>query len=212
MTTMTMPHPNGRKRPSLSEQINRLDSVLDGLSENLNDAVADAVKAAVGIAVKEAVQTALKEVLAHPTISAKLQPPTAPVNEPPPGPSRKIPTRPTLGQRLAAGWQQARGWAASVREACRSPLQTVRIFAGNLWHRSVSRLTAVRTIGELLWHFKFPALTALTVGVLMAVLVFFAGPWMAAVLSGIGAFVMTLAVQAGLWLRQLLKINADELA
>ena len=212
MTTMINPHANGHRRASLNEQINRLDSVLDGLSENLNDAVADAVKAAVGTAVKEAVQTVPKEVLTSPTILAKLQPPPTPFNEPTPAPARTIPQTPSLGQRLADGWQQARAWVASVREACRQPLQKLRTSAGNLWQRSIERLTALRSYGEMLRPFKYQILTAVAIGLLMAVLVCYAGPWMAAILSGIGGFVTTLAVQAGLWLRQLLKIDAEEMA
>src|SRR6187401_3179123 len=70
---MTMSAPsNGSKRPSLSEQINRLDRTLDGLADGLNEAVADAVKDAVGTAVREAVQTVLKEVLLNPDVIAKL--------------------------------------------------------------------------------------------------------------------------------------------
>ena len=212
MTTMTMPHPNGRKRASLNEQINRLDSVLDGLSENLNDAVADAVKAAVGTAVKEAVQVVLKEVLTNPTILAKLQVPTIPISEPIPAPARTIPKTPSLGQRLAAGWQQARACVAGVRETCRQPLQKLRTSAADLWQRSIGRLTALWAYGELLRPFKYQILTALAIGVLLAVLVCYAGPWMAAIVGGIGGFVTTLTVQAGLWLRKVLALNAEQAA
>ena len=43
---------NGRKRPSLNEQIERLDAILDGLSDALNESVAAAVRDAVGLAVQ----------------------------------------------------------------------------------------------------------------------------------------------------------------
>jgi hypothetical protein len=57
MTQMlNSPHTNGRRRPSLADQINRLDNMLDGLSDGLNEAVADAVKIGIGTAVKEALQ------------------------------------------------------------------------------------------------------------------------------------------------------------
>ena len=60
---------NGRARKSLAEQIDRLDSILDGLAENLNDAVATAavagVKDVVTVAVQEAVHAALVEVLSN---------------------------------------------------------------------------------------------------------------------------------------------------
>src|ERR1043165_240641 len=70
---------NGRKRPSLSEQINRLDRTLDGLADGLNEAVADAVKDAGGQAIRDAVQTVLKEVLGNPEVIAKLNGATVPV-------------------------------------------------------------------------------------------------------------------------------------
>ena len=50
-----------RKRPSLSEQLDRLDRILDGLAGALNESVADAVKAAVGPAAQEAVRSALAD-------------------------------------------------------------------------------------------------------------------------------------------------------
>src|SRR6516225_8142322 len=64
---------NSKVRKSLSEQIDRLDMILDGLAQALNGAVADAVTQAVTLAVKEAVQTVLTEVLANPGLRAQLQ-------------------------------------------------------------------------------------------------------------------------------------------
>ncbi len=52
---------NGQRRPSLAELLDRLDRILDGLAEALNEAVAAAVKEAVGPAAREAVAAALDE-------------------------------------------------------------------------------------------------------------------------------------------------------
>lgn len=52
---------NGRMKKTLAFQLDRLDSILDGLAEALNGAVADAVKETVGDAAREAVQVALDE-------------------------------------------------------------------------------------------------------------------------------------------------------
>jgi hypothetical protein len=62
MTTM-----NGTKntRPTLSNQIDRLDTILDGLAEALNESVADAVRGVVGQTVPESVEEAVREVLAR---------------------------------------------------------------------------------------------------------------------------------------------------
>src|SRR5438046_2718022 len=60
---------NGRRRPTLGEQIDRLDAILDGLADALNESVADAVRETVG----RAVQAALTELLTDPALPARLQ-------------------------------------------------------------------------------------------------------------------------------------------
>ena len=47
-------------RKSLADQIDRLDTILDGLSEALNESVADAVRGVVGEAVRRALQEAVR--------------------------------------------------------------------------------------------------------------------------------------------------------
>jgi len=54
---------NGRLKKSLAFQLDRLDTILDGLADALNGAVADAVKQTVGAAAREAVKVALAEAL-----------------------------------------------------------------------------------------------------------------------------------------------------
>jgi hypothetical protein len=211
MTTMTSPHTNGRKRPSLSEQINRLDGILDGLSDGLNDAVADAVQAAVGLAVKEAVQTVLKELLANPAIVAKLHPPGVPLAaEPLAAPA---PASPTASERLLGWWQRARAYLAAVRENCREPMQRLRTYLGGLWQKVAGPVTALWHSCDSLRPFKRQIWTAVCIGLLMAILACYASPWISAIVSGIGGFVTTLAIQVGLWLRNLGKANdAEEMA
>jgi hypothetical protein len=65
MSTATSTSLNGRMKKTLAFQLDRLDTILDGLAEALNGAVADAVKATVGDAAKEAVKVALDEALAQ---------------------------------------------------------------------------------------------------------------------------------------------------
>jgi hypothetical protein len=88
---------NDRPRKSLAEQLDRLDAILDGLSEALQGAVADAVQHAVGLAVKDAVQGVLAELLANPAVLAMLRGATTPTSpEGPPGTSAPSPVRPRL--------------------------------------------------------------------------------------------------------------------
>ena len=67
MTTLaTRPGPNGRvARPSLGDQLDRLDGILNGLADALNQSVTAAVTAAVGNAVREAVEAATRELAAR---------------------------------------------------------------------------------------------------------------------------------------------------
>src|SRR5450432_4030633 len=71
---------NGKApRTSLAQQIDRLDLILDNLSEGLQEAVAEAVKTAV----TRAVEAALVEVLTNPELRRHLMPvpPMAQVRE-----------------------------------------------------------------------------------------------------------------------------------
>src|SRR5262249_59646781 len=122
MTLPTTNRTDKKVRKSLSEQIDRLDSLLDGLADNLNSAVADAVRDAVGGAVREAVQVTLLELLAHPEIKSLLQAATASFSAPP---SPKPPPDDTEGQpglrdRLAAAGAWAGRKARAARHASRS--------------------------------------------------------------------------------------------
>jgi hypothetical protein len=64
MSTVPSFNLNGQAKKTLAFQLDRLDSILDGLAEALNDAVADAVRKTLYDAAREAVQLALKEALA----------------------------------------------------------------------------------------------------------------------------------------------------
>jgi len=70
MTTKTSP--NGQSRKQLSDQLDRLDAVLDNLSDHLNEAVAGAVQQAVGLAVERAVQGVLTELVSNPAVREML--------------------------------------------------------------------------------------------------------------------------------------------
>src|SRR5262249_45798582 len=86
MSTTNM---NGRpQRKTLANQLDRLDTILDGFPDALNEAVADAVKQAVTVAVREAVQVATEQLLANPELLRALAAPTT-QPEPQPEPVKK---------------------------------------------------------------------------------------------------------------------------
>src|SRR5262249_8416174 len=118
MTTMSS---NGRPaRKTLASQIDRLGTLLEGLSENLNEAVADAVRAAVVVAVREGVQAVLSEVLKNPEVLARLRDalPPAPSTHPMATPV----TGPNLKERLARVWSWLAAKVRSVVGACQAGL------------------------------------------------------------------------------------------
>src|SRR5262245_50960001 len=121
MTTTT----NGQERKTLASQIDRLHSILDGLSDNLNEAVATAVQGAVelavrqavGPAVKEAVQAVLVEVMTNADLLATLRAvlPTAPADT-----TTDRPERPKGWFRRACG--KVKAGLAAAGTACAAVL------------------------------------------------------------------------------------------
>jgi hypothetical protein len=73
MTTAVETNPNGRDRKTLASQLDRLDNILDGLADALNESVAAAVH--------QAVAGVLTEILTNPTFADRLR---GPLNSPGP--------------------------------------------------------------------------------------------------------------------------------
>jgi hypothetical protein len=190
MTTTT--NPNGRVRKSLAEQIDRLDGILDGLADGLNEAVVTAVKDAVAVAVQEAVRGVLTEVLANPELLARVQGLTNP--QPAAAPAAPPqPSQPTswLRELLEKVWSGFRSGLSAVGQGCMNGLRWV----GHQWNAAWKRV-------KMLGRFKCPLLVALGVGTDVGTMAYFAGPWLAAAAGWVAGFTVTLAVQAGVWLRR----------
>jgi hypothetical protein len=202
-TTMTS---NGRPaRKTLASQIDRLDTMLEGLSENLNEAVADAVRAAVVVAVREAVQAVLSEVLTNPEILAQLRdalpptPATPPVAKPVAGP--------TVKERLAQVWSWLGAKMRLAVGVCKGGLNWVGEGAAHVQERVRKAGQAVWLRLRLLRHFRGQLLLASGVGVAAGVAAFLAAPWLAALLSGLGGFMTAVAVQGGVLLLRLAAVS-----
>jgi hypothetical protein len=202
-TTMTS---NGRPaRKTLASQIDRLDTMLEGLSDNLNEAVADAVRAAVVVAVREAFQAVLSEVLTNPEILAQLRdalpvaPETPPVAKPVAGP--------TVKERLAKVWSWLGAKVRAVVGACQGGLNRLGEGATHVKERVQKAAQAVWLRLRLLRHFRGQLLLAVGVGVAAGVAAFLAAPWLAAVLSGLGGFMTAVAVQGGVLLLRLAAVS-----
>lgn len=181
---------NGRViRKSLAEQIDRLDGILDCLADGLNGAVAAAVKDAVALAVKEAVRGVLTEVLTNPDFLERLRTSIVPPSQvfvPPTSP------RPTVKERLKHVRNQAKAKVETVRKMCGTKVRQVKIMAATV----LKRCRIVR-------RFKWQLLTALGIGAVVGVSVYFAGPSVAALAGWLGGFATTVALQAGMALKKL---------
>jgi hypothetical protein len=177
---------NSKVRKSLSEQIDRLDRILDGLAEALNGAVADAVTQAVSLAVKEAVQTVLTEVLSNPELRAQLQGSTvAPIATNAYPATRSTAT--SLVHRVAQSAAHLANWC------------TARLHAlAQLGRRAVQQVGRVAT--DLLTRvqglrlFVPPLAAALLLGVATGIAAYCAGPWLAGVVGGAGSLGLRLAL------------------
>jgi hypothetical protein len=203
---------NGRVRKSLAEQIDRLDRTLDGLANGLNEAVATAVQ----IAVREA----LTEILKRPEVLARLQAANrAPVHEDAPQAPRRS-WRARCAQIAGAMvlqlrvLQQAvcRGLQA-VAEACDAIcwrlVDAAHAAGSGLIEKVTPSVHRVRTLVQnarchlhLLRWLAGPVLVAGAFGGLAGVGAYYAGPWLAAVVSAVGGFMTTAAVRMILWLRR----------
>ena len=207
MTTTTNTTTNSRRRPTLSDQIDRLDRTLDGLAEALNEAVADAVKAAVGAAAREAVQATLNEVLSNPDVLAALRacaaPPPLPVTPP-------VPKKPGVWERLGQVCQKARAWLAGLRENGRAGLRRVGVWLAGLWRGMTGGCATLWGRCRSLGQFKYELLAALGVGTAASLAAWFGGPYLAALCSGVGGFAAAVAVQGWLWLRRTLGLHAEQ--
>ena len=105
------------QRRTLASQLDRLDGILDVLSDGLNEAVVTTVEQAVGTAVSSTVQAVLTELLTNPIVLARLRevlaPAAAPVAQaatPIPPPVNRVPS----SNRVREHFQMAKQKIASL--------------------------------------------------------------------------------------------------
>jgi hypothetical protein len=194
---------NGRRRTSLAEQLDRLDSILDGLADALNESVATAVREAVGLAVKEAIQAVFAEVLSNPDVLARLHAAAGPA------PAPTTPAPESAGAPAAPGWlgrarALATKGAAAVRGACAGCADLTARAAGAVARRARAACAAAGRGLGVLWPFRGQMLVALAVGTAAGVAAYIAGPWVCATAAWLGGFVGTMAFRAGAALRRAL--------
>jgi hypothetical protein len=186
----------GRQRRSLNDSIGHLDQMIDGLSQAIPDTIRDTLQETVGAAITEGVRAALLEIVSNPDVLALLRnslptpaPLAVPVTASQPGVVRR------LLASTGAGIVHAVRWSLGL-------MQAVVRNATQCASTALNKLAELRERLRSLRHARRPLLLAVVVGALVATITLVAPSWVAAMLSGLGGAGVTLAVQAGLWLRQ----------
>lgn len=177
MSITTPPTVNGRRdsRPSLGQQIDRLDRILDGLAEAIPATVADSIKQSVAVAVGEAVRATILEIAASPELIAQLR--QAPAPEPEKKPQTVVGR---IGAFVGGAWNRL---VSKCKAAGGAIMGTSRKVGG-----AVDELNRV-------WSLRTPVLIALGVGTVFGVTVALSSPWLSGILSGISAAAATLGAQ-----------------
>jgi hypothetical protein len=195
-TTMKTSVSNGFQRKTLADQLDRLDRILDGLDGALQGAITDAVKVAVSSAVAEAVRATLLEIVANPSALALLHGGVVPPNQAA-APTGEVKQRSSIlrrsGKAIAGAWSWTLAKAKAMGHAIVAPVR-------NAYQGAVSTYRQVNAM----WRLRSPILIALGIGALIGVIVGYASaPWVAGVVSAVGAAGSALAIQMSLWARRL---------
>jgi hypothetical protein len=213
MVTTTL---NAGARKTLASQLDRLDTILDGLVDNLNEAVAtaaaDSMKEIVNVAVQEAVHAALVEVLSNAEVRKRLAPDG----------------QPTTIRLVRSCWAWIVGTAkgiwkkiVAVTAAAGDKLKVQGgslVAAAGVKARQVGKEVARRARGgwmlmmalaALAKRFRTHLLVALGIGVLVGAVCYFAGREVASLGCGLAGFVGSLASGAVNRLRRMLPWLAD---
>ncbi len=168
------------QRKTLASQLDRLDGILDVLSDGLNEAVADAVRAAVESAVRETTQAVLAELLTNPIVLARLREvlmPPAPVAAPLP---------PT-----AAAFASIGNSIVSAAQSIKSTGKAM-LARSTQWYRILAEKVEASGISPKLY--AKPLTLAAGVGLACGVFGYFANPWCAAITACLAGFSTTLGV------------------
>jgi hypothetical protein len=210
MATTTL---NAGARKTLASQLDRLDTIIDGLADNLNEAVAlaaaDSMKEIVNVAVQEAVHAALVEVLSNAELRKRLANPAD--------------GRPTTIRLVRSCW----AWIVGTAKGIWNKIVAVTYMAGDrlkaqggpllaatgvklqqtrkeIARRFRSGWMLMTALAALAKRFRTQLLVALGIGVLVGAVCYFAGREVASLGCGLAGCVGSLASGAVNRLRQIL--------
>jgi hypothetical protein len=208
MTTTTL---NTGARKTLASQLDRLETIIDGLADNINEAVAqaapDSMKEVVNVAVQEAVHAALVEVLSNAELRKRFAPDV----------------RPTTLRLVRTCW----AWVVNTAKGIWRRIVAITVVTGDKLKEKGGLLVAaagVKTrqagkeiarraqggwmlmaaLAALAKRFRTQLLVAAGIGVLVGAVCYFAGREVASLGCGLAGFVGSLASGAVSRLRRML--------
>ncbi|CAN5393649.1 hypothetical protein BH11PLA2_BH11PLA2_23660 [soil metagenome] len=186
MATMPPPSLNGRPRKQLSDQLDRLDEVINGLEEFLPQAMADAARDGI----RQAFRDVVAEVVTDPTVLERLR--TALVSDMVP---LTVVPKPSAFARLKAF---LRGVASKATAAVSFTRHRV---AETVAERCASAKSRVVRWTLLSLPVKSIVGVSLAIGFVVALVSLATPHHIAAAISGFGATFTAASIQVGNWLR-----------
>ena len=197
---------NGKPRKQLSDQLDRMDEILDVLGEGLTGAVVDAMKAGTALAVKQA----LVEILTNPELLATIRGvlPPAIVTEVAESGLPSAPARPSLWSRLKAKAASARSTTVAAMSRVKARVASAaNATRSGMVHAAASVLGRVMMVKQqvatvigvagVIRHAKRVLLLAVGIGTATGMMSLLAPHAFAALASGVTAAITLVGVQLG---------------
>jgi hypothetical protein len=176
-------------RKSLADQIDRLDTILDGLAEALNESVADAVRDVIALTVREAVHAAVTEVLSSPDLlraALEKHAPMATLSVPPVPEVEPI----TMKEKVAGIASRLCAKAKQVVSLAKQKVSKVGKQAAQI---AVNAPTILKTVAKAAWAFRKPCAIAVGVGVACATVCYLGGQVFSSIANGASSAALTLS-------------------
>ena len=185
---MIATEPTRTRRPQLTDTVNHLNDVIEGLSASVPEVVADALKAALGAdfaaAVGRAVAAGLATVVRDAVraevaaVRADLTPPMPKAVEPKPVDVKPpVPPKPTLKARVRTAVRRAKAWAGRQRDA-------LTCVAAVGW-------AMLRLLAAAVAHSPAAVVSAAVVAVMVGVVATVTDPAVGVALAGLAAGTLT---------------------
>ena len=193
--TMTASRNGTPQRKQLSDQLDRLDGIIDCLADGLSDAVRDAVTAGTATAIQQilldVVNNPQTRLLLRQTLGAE------------PAKATEAPASPVQASEASVPATRTASFLARCKRSVATAARKIVSLPGKLFARVTALIRKAKGLTRRLnvaWQLKKAAVLGLGVGAAVAAVSLWSHP-LASVLSGVGAAATAFAVQLGLWCR-----------